>query len=251
MRFIDKLISFIFDLVIIVLAVTVILVMINKVDVSVVNGLLNQYVFNFEYQSIILPVAIIVVLAALKVTVFSSSLSNVAKKNIFINTPHGKVQIVQDTIENIAKNVVKEHSAIRDVQAGMTKAGKGINMYVVLLVNQNTNIKDIVIQVQDGIKKQIEETTGVVVKNVDVKIKNVVKPSFATGSEKRSNKKEQTPAKPVNAQENTATVVPKEEVVTEPENVEYISKPATGEYMRDENDVLYKVEPNPDSKVNE
>lgn len=253
MKFLDKLISFIFDLAIIIIAFTVILVMTNMVKLEVVNGILNEYVFNFEYQTIIISIAAIVILAALKITVFSSSLSSVAKKNIFVNTPHGKIQIAQETIENIAKNVVREHPSIRDVQARMTKAGKGINMYTVLLVNQNTNIKDVVTKVQDGIKKQIEETTSVKVKNVDVKIRNVIKPS--ANVEKQITKNED--AQIVNIKKEANTVVAgKVETVKEVKKdtqnkEEYISKPATGEYMKDENDVLYKIEPNPNSKGNE
>lgn len=243
MRFIDGLISFIFDLVVIVLALVVALVMTNVVEFAVVDNILQEYVFNYEYQTMIVSIAVLVILAGLKITVFASNGSSKARKNILVDTTHGKIQIGQETIEDIAKNVIKEYPEVKDVQARMTKAKKGINMYMVLQVFKNTNIKDVVTKVQDDVKKQIEATTSVKVYNVDVKIRNVVSPT----------------SMPINAKKEKAKVEAKETVVANQvdapvtksvEVEEQISKPATGEYMRDENDVLYKIEPNPNSKEN-
>lgn len=236
MRFIDRLISFIFDLFVIVLAVTILLVTTNIINYSVVDGLLNDYVFNADYNIIVIAVSAIVILAGLKITVFSSTLGSKAKKNILVDTEHGRIQIAQETIENIAKNVIKNYSQVKDVQARMAKASRGINMYMVLLVYQNTNIKDVVTKVQSDVKAQIEATTSVPVRNVDVKIRNVVAPTVA--SEKNKNNKHED-----KVVENT-----REESTIEKKSEELISKPATGEYMKDENDVLYKVEPNPNSE---
>ena len=173
MRFLDKLISFIFNLFVIVLAVAVLLVVIDVVNYPVIDGLLRDYVFNIDYRAIVLSTAILVILAGLKITIFSSALSNTSQKSIMVDTAHGKIQINQDTIENVAKSVIKDYDSIRDVHTRMTKAKNGINMYMMLSVYQNTNIKEVVTKVQDDVKKQIEATTSVIVRNVDVKIKNV------------------------------------------------------------------------------
>lgn len=172
MRFLDRVISFLFDIIVILLALTVVLVMTNVINLNVVDGILKDYVFNFDYQVMIISIAVVVILLGLKITVFSSTLSSPAKRNIFVDTPHGKIQIAQETIEGIAKNVIKDYEQVKDVQARMTKARKGINMYMVLQVYHNTNIKDVVSRVQNDVKEQIIATTGVTVHNVDVKIKS-------------------------------------------------------------------------------
>ncbi len=175
MKIIDKLISFIFDLVIIVIASTILLVTFDIVQYEVIEGLLTGYLFNPSYEVIVGAAAVIVILLALKVTVFTSSLSNKTKKNIMVDTPHGKIQIAQSTIEGIAKNVIKDYPQVKDVQAAMTKARNGINMYMALVVYQGINIKDTITKVQYDVKTQIESTTSVHVNKIDVKIKNVLK----------------------------------------------------------------------------
>ena len=175
MKIIDKLISFIFDLVIIVIASTILLVTFDIVQYEVIEGLLTGYLFNPSYEVIVGAAAVIVILLALKVTVFTSSLSSKTKKNIMVDTPHGKIQIAQSTIEGIAKNVIKDYPQVKDVQAAMTKARNGINMYMALVVYQGINIKDTITKVQYDVKTQIESTTSVYVNKIDVKIKNVLK----------------------------------------------------------------------------
>ena len=140
MRVLDKLISFIFNVFVIVVAVSILLVLTGFVGYPVIDGVLRDYVFNDVYKTIVLSTTILVILAGLKITVFSSALSNTAQKSIMVDTPHGKIQINQDTIEGVAKNIIKEYDSIKDVQTRMTKAKNGINMYMMLSVYQNTKM---------------------------------------------------------------------------------------------------------------
>ncbi|MBQ8298796.1 MAG: alkaline shock response membrane anchor protein AmaP [Clostridia bacterium] len=260
MRFLDKFISFIFNLFVIVLAVAVLLVVVDVVNYPVIDGLLRDYVFNIDYKAIVLSTAIIVILAGLKITIFSSALSNTAQKSIMVDTVHGKIQINQDTIENVAKNVIKDYDSIKDVHTRMTKAKNGINMYMMLSVYQNTNIKDVVTRVQDNVKKQIEATTSVIVRNVDVKIKNV---SGNPGDKKAKTTKNSKAEINMGVSENNIEpeqipYIPTMEVEdqvgandsTDVNANNYVSVQPTGEYKKDENDVLYTVEPNPNSTYN-
>lgn len=174
MRALDKFISFIFSLVIIVLAVSVILVSTSVVKYAVVDGILTNYVFSETYKLTTILVSILFVLAGLKVTVFSSSLSSGRRKNIYVNTPNGKIQIAQETIEGIAQNVITNYNDVKDVKTAMTKTGKGINLYMGLTMYQNSNITETISKIQEEVKSQIDNITGVKVYNVDVKVRNVV-----------------------------------------------------------------------------
>lgn len=174
MRVLDKFISFIFSLVIIVLAVSVILVSTSVVKYTVVDGILTNYVFSETHKLTTILVSILFVLAGLKVTVFSSSLSSGRRKNIYVNTPNGKIQIAQETIEGIAQNVITNYNDVKDVKTAMTKTGKGINLYMGLTMYQNSNITETISKIQEEVKSQIDNITGVKVYNVDVKVRNVV-----------------------------------------------------------------------------
>ena len=252
MRILDKFISFVFSLVIIVLAMTVILVSVNAVNYAVVEGLLTNYVFNDLYKMTVILISVLFVLAGLKVTVFSSTLSSKGKKNIYVNTPNGKIQIAQETIEGIAKNVISSYSEVKDVKAAMTKAKKGINLYMGLLVYENTNITSIVTRIQDEVKKQIESTTGVQVYNVDVKVRNVVSKQTTTKKTVQTQQVKNADAVDNNTMtENKEETLVKENAVTSESNEsvpeQYVAKQPTDEYSKDENGVLYRVEPYPNT----
>ncbi len=252
MRILDKFISFVFSIVIIVLAMTVILVSVNAVNYAVVEGLLTNYVFNDLYKMTVILISVLFVLAGLKVTVFSSTLSTGGKKNIYVNTPNGKIQIAQETIEGIAQNVISNYSEVKDVKAAMTKAKKGINLYMGLLVYENTNITNIVTRIQDEVKEQIESTTGVHVYNVDVKVRNVVPKQTTTKKTVQAQQGKVKDTANSNAViENKEETLEKENIVTSESNEsvpeQYVTKQSTDEYSRDENGVLYRVEPNPNA----
>lgn len=244
MKFLDRLISFIFDLAVLVIAVVVLLVTLNFVDYGVIDGLIREYVLNEAYNTIVIVSAVIVILAFLKITIFSSTLSSRAKKNISVNTEHGKIQISQETLEGIAKSVVSAYPEIKDVQARMTKANRGINMYTVIGVYPNASIKEVVTKAQNDIKRNIELKTGVPVKNIDVKIKSVNNTNSAK-EVKKSNIVTNVESD-VNTTENNA--VSSQETIVAGEKVDYVAKPASEEYLRDEENVLYKVKPNPDAE---
>lgn len=175
MKVIDKLISFVFDVAIIVVAIAILAVKFDVISMGVVMKLLPDYVFNPQYDATVISTCIVVILLALKTTVFTSSFSKKPRKNILVDTEHGKIQIAQNTIENIAKNVIKDYPQVKDVQAVMTKAKKGINMYMSLVAYQGINIRDIVTRVQADVKNQIEAAIGIKVYKVDVKVRNVIK----------------------------------------------------------------------------
>jgi uncharacterized alkaline shock family protein YloU len=216
MKVIDKLISFIFDVVIIIIAAAILLVKFNVIGNEILLGLFNDYLFNPQYDMIVISTCIVVILLALKITVFTSSFSKKAKKNILVDTEHGKIQISQNTVENIAKNVIKDYPQVKDVQAVMTKAKKGINMYMSLVAFQGINIKDVVTKVQADVKTQIESAIGIKVCNIDVKIKNVIK-TDAVYKNTTSTNEVVAPVAPV-ATEATQVVEPTVEATENNEN---------------------------------
>ncbi len=238
MKILDRFISFIFTLVVMILAVVVFMEAIDMIGYTTVDNALREYVFveDAKYKVFVIMTSALVFLLGFKVTVFTSELSGKTKKNITVNTGHGKIQIAQETIEAIATSVIKNHSQVKDVQARMVKANKGINMYMILTVYENTRIKELVNAIQEEVKNQIELTTNVNVFNVDVKIRNI------STSSSGSNLFEQKKDKEVNVS-----------VTEEPESVEKEkvgkNEIRTDGYLVDENNVLYKVEPNLNANV--
>lgn len=174
MKFLDKLINFVFSLIMVVVSVVVLLVVFDFTSSSYINGLINDYVWNSKYETIVMVVSIIVFLAGLKTTIFLSDFKKKRKVPIMVSTDNGNIQIASETIESTAKAVARSHEEVKDVNAKMVGKNKGVNIYMSLLVSQDTNIRAITREIQEEVKNKIHDTTGVLVLNTDIKVKNIV-----------------------------------------------------------------------------
>lgn len=173
MRYLDRLINYIFSLIVLIVSIFVVLISTGFIEYSSISDYLQNNVFGVENNTLTCIIAIATFCAALKTTMFLSKTSPKKKTVLMVDTTHGKVQIASETIENTARNVAVSHEEVKDVQVKMVKDKKGVTVYMALLVFPHTNIIDLSSKVQDKVKEAIQSTTGVKVNNVDIKIKNI------------------------------------------------------------------------------
>lgn len=221
MRYLDRLINFIFSLVILVLAIVVIMVSAGFVGYDNVDSWIRLNIFSTANNTTTCIVAIVTLIAALKTTVFLSRMNPKKKNTILVDTNHGKIQIAAETIENTAKTVVKDYEEIKDVQVKMVKEKRGIKVYMALLVLPNTNIIELSAKVQDEVKEAIEDTTGVKVNNVDIKIKNITGSRKVKAKIKEAEESKETTSENI---QNDDGVVIAEDVVVPEEKMEEETK---------------------------
>lgn len=190
MKLLDKLINFIFSLAMIIISVVILLVMFNLTTSDFVNGVLNDYLWNADYKTVVIISSIVVLLSALKTTIFLSDFKKKRKLPITVSTDNGNIQIAHETIESTAKAVAKSYEEVKDVNAKMVGKNKGIEIYMTILVSQDTNIRALTRSIQDEVKNKIHETTGVLVLNTDIKVKNIVEKGKKVSVSEASNSKE-------------------------------------------------------------
>ena len=217
MRALDRLISFIFSTIILIISIVLILVGLRIVEPRVISDLLSTYVLNENIisEKLFNPVTItgiVLLILALKTTVFLSLFKVKDRAPISVRGKNGEVQISQDTIINTAKSVALSYDNIKDVQARMAKKGNGVIIYEIVQVYVDTNIRELVEAVQEDVKRTIMANIGVNVVDVNIKIRNI----YAT-------KKKEDVAEPVveKTEEPIVAEVPAE-VVKEEEDVEKI-----------------------------
>lgn len=174
MRLLDRLINFVFSLAMLIIATVILLVIFQLVDSNYINSLINDYVWNADYKMIVGITSGIVFLAALKTTIFLSDFKKKRKIPIMVGTNNGNVQIASETIESTAKAVAYTHEEVKEANVKMMNRTKGVEIYMSLLVAQDTNIRELTRQIQEEVKEKIHDTTGVLVLNTDIKIKNIV-----------------------------------------------------------------------------
>lgn len=173
MKFIDRLINFIFSLVMIVISLVVLLAIFEFVEVSYINNIINDYVWNPVHEKIVIIVAVIIFLAGLKTTIFLADFKKKKKIPIMVSTNNGNIQIASETIESISKAVAKTYEDVKEVNAKMVNKTKGVEIYMSILVSQDTNISTLTRKIQEEVKSKVHDTTGVLVLNVDIKVKNI------------------------------------------------------------------------------
>lgn len=173
MKLLDGFISFVFSIVILVLAVTILLVSTGLATDTFVISVLEDYVFNIDYKSITIITSVVVILAALKTTVFHSCFKTKDTSPIMVETEHGNVEIAQETITNTVKSVASKFENIKDINAKMLKKKNGIKIFANISVLANSNIKNLTEELQTKVIEIIKETTGVKVLDVNVKVKNI------------------------------------------------------------------------------
>ncbi len=178
MKFLDRLISFIFSLLFLVLSIVLILIGVGIIDPQMCIELVSE---RFLTRAIVAkgtfnPITItgiVLLLLSLKTTVFLSLFKVKNRAPIAVKTRNGEVQIAQDTIVNTAKNQTLEYENVREVQASMVKKNRGIIIYEAIQVYVNTNIRELTEAIQESVKQIIYATTGVNVLDVNIKVKNV------------------------------------------------------------------------------
>lgn len=178
MRALDRLISFIFSIIMLIISVILILVGINVVDSQMIIDMLNKYVFikDMIANNIFNPLTItglVLLLLSLKTTVFLSLFRVKNEKPILVKTSNGEVEIAQETITNTVVNVGLGFENIKDVQARMVEKRKGVAIYAVISLFVNSNLREITEEMQRQVKEVVKATTGVDVIDVNIKVKNV------------------------------------------------------------------------------
>lgn len=214
MKYLDRLINFIFSLAILIISGVIILITAGFMEFNVASDYLKNTIFSAENNTITCITSIIVFLAALKTTIFLSKTNTKKKAAIMVDTTNGKIQIASDTIENTAKNVAKNYDEVKDVQVKMVKEKRAVTIYMVLLVLPRTNIIELSSKVQDAVKEAIQNTTGVKVNNVDIKIKNIADKNKAS-----KGVKEEIVIPTKTAQEKTQEVKVEEKIEEQPVEV--------------------------------
>ena len=226
MRALDRLISFVFSIIMLAVSVILILVGIGVVNPQMIIDMLQEQVFVTEMLqknifNTVTIAGIVLLIASLKTTIFLSLFKTKDKAPILVKTQNGEVEIAQETIISTVRSVGATFSNIKEVQAKMIKKRRGIVIYAMLMVYANSNIRELTEQMQRQVKEVIKATTGVDVLEVNIKVKNIYQKQKNSNEvdkviqEVKAQPKEEKIEKVVeeNIPEKEDTIIPNDETV--------------------------------------
>ena len=178
MKIIEKISLVLFSTIMLILSVVVALLTFGWLDVQTIADLMVNALNNNVSSNLLLGLSILFILMAIKCIFFSSTDKETVKadfKNgILLENADGKLLITRETIENLVNNIVKGFDSAEDITTKIELDNENnLVVYVNLSVRENANIKELSTNLQTKIKETVKKTSDLVVKEVNIKVKDV------------------------------------------------------------------------------
>lgn len=186
MKILDRIILSIYSIIMLVESVIAILLVFGWAKIENIVFIIKDALNNHIAYNTIFGISILFIILSIKAILFGSSTSKKiddtdTRKNtkmgdgVLLENEDGKLLISRDTIERLANSVVKNFSNIQDARTKVAIDNKNnIAIVVELQILQNTIIKELTANLQSRIKQVIKEATDLDVKEVNIKIKNII-----------------------------------------------------------------------------
>lgn len=176
MKILDKIGLAFFSIIILLISILLCLMIFGWADIEMVTDILKSITSVGNIKNITLVISILLILWTLKCIFFNSeSKENMQnKEGILLENENGKLLVSKDTIESLARTVVKSFDSAETV---MTKvevdAESKVKVYITLAVNPEAVIKDLSNKLQKNIKEAVKKSLDLEVTEVNIRIKNI------------------------------------------------------------------------------
>lgn len=177
MKFIEKITLIIYSNIILIGAVILCLMIFGWLDIDIVQGLIKSLLTSDTSSKITLFISIVAILLSIRCIFFdpSSKQEIKDKQGILLANDNGKLMITKETIENLVEVVTKQYKTAKEVTSTVElDKENNVNIFINLVVDSDTVIKDLSIDLQNKIKSKVKEITDLDVKEINITIKKAV-----------------------------------------------------------------------------
>lgn len=174
MKLIEKIILVIYSIIILILSFVFCLLIFRLINIDIINNFIFQILNSSIISTVTVIISVIFILMSIKCIFFLSKKSDYYKDNVLLKNEEGKLVITKATIENIVSNVVNGFSNMKEANVKV-KFDKQNNIVVNLEVfaNENADMQELTQNIRNKIKNTIKKSSGLIVKEINVKIKNI------------------------------------------------------------------------------
>ena len=180
MKVLDKITLILFSTLILIIAIILALLMFGWIRFATIASLFAEAVASETATRIILVACVFCAILAIRTIFFGENKGtsdDMAGEGILLENESGKLLITRDTIENLVSGIAK---GFENTQSATTRVivdkQNTLKVFVSLVVLQNTVINELSINLQNRIKEVVKNATGLEIKSIDVKIKNIATP---------------------------------------------------------------------------
>ena len=183
MKILDKIILVIYSMIVLLESVIAIFLILGWTKVETLVLITKDVLNNYVAYNIVFALSIIFIMLSIKTILFSSSKEkkDESKKQdklgdgVVLENDEGKLLISRDTIEKLASDVVRNFKNVQDFRTKVIiDAKNNIAIIIELQILQDTVIHDLNTNLQMQVKENIKKVTDLDVKEVNIKVKNII-----------------------------------------------------------------------------
>lgn len=205
MKFLDKLALKIFSIIILVVSIIAILVVTEVVSMDSITDFIANFTDGVDMVRATIIAAVVLLILAIKGLFFTSKPKNEGKNGIVLENQSGKLVISKESLDNLIASVVKEIPGAESISSRtFLDKNKNLIVYVTTILSKDVMIKDVSAELQEKIKEALKRTADLEVKEVNIKVKNVVNKRVKGLPESKEEKpEEKVEEEPQAEEENT------------------------------------------------
>ncbi|MBM7622760.1 alkaline shock response membrane anchor protein AmaP [Sporohalobacter salinus] len=173
MQILDRIIIFIFTVLLIFISLIMIGSAVELIPQSYITAFINQY----YGQAVVGVIGAILLLVALRILypLFKKKEKN--KNTIVRENSLGQIRISLLAIDALVNKAVTQTRGVKEVESKLKVGEKGLNIFLEVIVTPDINIPEISEELQESIKEYLKQTTGVVVGQIEVLVDKVAQDS--------------------------------------------------------------------------
>lgn len=176
MKILDKIGMTVFSVLMLLISVIMCLLIFGWLNVENVYIVLKLALNDAVTSNIILALAVVFILLAIKCIFFPSEEKKIngIKDGILLKNDDGELVISKSTLEELANSVARGFDSAQNVESKIVlDEEKRIIVYVTLSVKEDAVIKELSTNLQNKIKSAIKKTSDLEVKEVNISVRNL------------------------------------------------------------------------------
>lgn len=177
MKFLDRIALAVFSVLILLISIISCLVIFGWMDITTIYMIATHVLADKVTCNVLLGLNCVFILLAIKSIFFESAYKSEELYNdgVLLENDDGKLLITKETLVSMVNAVVSGFSSVKSSQAKVVLDNEN-NLSIILTIEttNNTVIKELSNNLQMRIKEKIKESLDLEVKNIDIRIKNVI-----------------------------------------------------------------------------
>ncbi|MEK3914882.1 alkaline shock response membrane anchor protein AmaP [Paenibacillus sp. FSL H7-0331] len=172
-KVIDRLLLFVLSVVVLIVGCSVLLCALGWIPFDKAVNFARDVYFDLHTALTFISLTVVIMLISIRLLIVSLPRSSAVVPSIDQRTEFGDIRISMETVENLSLKAAQRTRGVKDLKARVKVSPAGLEIIIRAIVDGETSIPQLTEEMQAGVKKHIEEITGIPVAVVTVFIANI------------------------------------------------------------------------------